>query len=223
MTTLAVPHSPTPSRNSVHTAGQPRYVAVRANLLPEELIASRQTGTLKRRLIAALTVLLVALGAWYGFSRWATISAQHDLTKAQQQNAKLAAEQQKYQKVVQTQQAAAAINSALAKLMVGDLSWKDMLTTLRANARNGVALFSVSAHHAIRRRGRRQRLDRSGSRRPQPERRAGGGHADHRRHRARQERGRRATSTPSARSRASPPRSRRTSRRSAPGSASPSA
>ena len=145
MTTLVMPHGPTPSPEPVHTPSGPiRYVAVRANLLPDELVTSRRSGALKRRLLAGLGALLALLVLWYGLSAWATSSARHDLSKAQQQSTALQQQQTKYQPVVAAQQQSAEITAALGKLMVGDLSWKDMLTTLRNSARHTVQLDSIT-------------------------------------------------------------------------------
>lgn len=145
MTTLVMPHGPAPSHHPVHTPSGPiRYVAIRANLLPEELVVNRRSGVLKRRLLAGLGALLALLVIWYGFSVWATSSAHHDLSKEQQQSSALQRQQQKYQPVVTAQEQSAEITGALTELMTGDLSWKNMLTTLGNNARHGVHLDSIS-------------------------------------------------------------------------------
>lgn len=145
MTTLAEPHSPAPTPSVSHTpAGPVRYVAIRANLLPSELMEGRHSRRTKQRLVAGLVVLVAALAGWYLLSVWATSGARSDLTTAQLQTTQLHAEQHKYQPVVDAKNQVAAVDDALQKLMTGDLSWKDMLTTLRTKAGNGITLTSVT-------------------------------------------------------------------------------
>lgn len=145
MTTLVMPHGPTPSPEPVHTASGPiRYVAVRANLLPDELVTSRRSGALKHRIAAGLGAVLAVMIAWYGITLWGTSSARHDLSKAKQQYTIMQAQQGKYQELVHAQQQSTAIKGALAKIMSGDLQWKDMLASLRGAAPHGVKIDSIS-------------------------------------------------------------------------------
>jgi Tfp pilus assembly protein PilN len=145
MTTLVMPHGPTPSPEPVHTPSGPiRYVAVRANLLPDELVNSRRSGALKHRVFAGLAAVLAIMLVWYGITLWGTSSAKHDLSKARHQNAAMVSQQAKYNELVNAQQTSTAIKSALAQLMAGDLQWKDMLAALRSAAPHGVKIDSIS-------------------------------------------------------------------------------
>jgi len=145
MTTLVMPHGPTPSPEPVHTPSGPiRYVAVRANLLPDELVTSRRSGALKHRVLAGLGAVLAIMIVWYGITLWGTSSARHDLSTARNQNKTMQAQQTKYDKLVQAQQQTTAIKGALAQLMAGDLQWKDMLASLRGAAPHGVKIDSIS-------------------------------------------------------------------------------
>jgi Tfp pilus assembly protein PilN len=145
MTTLVMPHGPTPSPEPVHTPSGPiRYVAVRANLLPDELVNSRRSGALKHRVFAGLGAVLAVMLVWYGITLWGTSSAKHDLSKAKQQNTAMVTQQSKYDDLVRTQQASTGIKSALAQLMAGDLQWKNMLASLRSVAPKGVKIDSIS-------------------------------------------------------------------------------
>jgi len=145
MTTLVMPHGPTPSPEPVHTPSGPiRYVAVRANLLPDELVNRRRTGALKHRVFAGLGAVLALMLVWYGITLWGTSSAKHDLSKARNQNAAMQSQQVKFKDLVSAQQTSTAIKSALAQLMAGDLQWKDMLASLRSVAPNGVKIDSIS-------------------------------------------------------------------------------
>ena len=145
MTTLVMPQGATPSPDPVHTPNGPiRYVAIRANLLPRELVQDRRSGVVKRRIVMGLAAVVAVIAVLYGLTLWGTAGARHDLSQAHKQNAALEAQQQKYQPLTAAQTQSAAINDALHKLMVGDLSWKDMLTTLRDAAPKGLKVDSVA-------------------------------------------------------------------------------
>jgi Tfp pilus assembly protein PilN len=145
MTALATGRSPSPSPGNSYTPAAPaRYLDIRADLLPHELVLDRRVARVKRRAVIALVLVVLLLGAWYALARWSTAGDRDDLRSAQQLNAQLLAEQQKYQPLVDAQNQTTAINNALKQLMVGDLSWTDMLITLRAKAPNGVQIGSVT-------------------------------------------------------------------------------
>jgi Tfp pilus assembly protein PilN len=144
MSTIALPDSPAPAPQFTSSATV-RFLGVHADLMPDEVIAARRVRRVKRRVVAGLAVLLVLLVAWYGYSRWSTSRAQNDLSRAQLKAEQLRHEQHTYDPLVTAQAQSAAISHALAELMTGDLQWKDMLATLRASAKDGVSVTSISA------------------------------------------------------------------------------
>ncbi|MEO6886203.1 MAG: hypothetical protein ABI232_07960 [Jatrophihabitantaceae bacterium] len=121
-----------------------RFVSVFANLLPDEVVASRRLGELKRRVVIGLVVLLILLIGWYALSMWGTSNAKDDLTSAQQQTTTLQAQQRTFGPLVSAQAQSVQISSALTKLMAGDVQWTEMLTTLRASAKGAITLTSIT-------------------------------------------------------------------------------
>jgi hypothetical protein len=139
-TTMLPPSAATPKPVS----GDTRFVSVRANLLPEEVLSTRQAEAVRKKVLAGLIVFAVLLVGWYGLSWWQTNSANNDLSAAQRQGQELQSQQNQFAPLVTAQAQTNAINGELKSLMSGDLSWKKMLTTLRtvAPARvevNGIA------------------------------------------------------------------------------------
>lgn len=136
--------APRPAPAAEVPAGPVRFVAVRANLLPREIVAGRRTDTMRRRVLAGLAALVAVLALAYGFSWWQTHSAREDLASAQAQRTALGAQTQKYAPLVQAKATTATIQQQLQRLMVGDLPWRGMLTTLRAQAPAGITLTQVA-------------------------------------------------------------------------------
>ncbi|MGN6606222.1 MAG: hypothetical protein ACTHMS_04330 [Jatrophihabitans sp.] len=134
---LADPADARPSPNS-------RLVAIRANLMPDEIVVARRTDQLRRHVIIALSALLAFLLFWYGLSWWQTNSAEDDLTSAQQQTVALQDQQHRFAPLTEAQRVSSTVAVQLHKLMTGDLSWKDMLATLRSQAGADVTLLNVT-------------------------------------------------------------------------------
>ena len=121
-----------------------RFVGVHADLMPAEIISARSAVAMRRRVLAGLAAVVAVLVAGYGFSWWQTHSARNDLAGAQGQGTTLNAETARYAPLVLAQGQTAAIHAQLAQLMTGDLSWRQMLTTLRAQAPAGTVLTQVT-------------------------------------------------------------------------------
>lgn len=145
-TTLTPRPSPRPSPGPMYTTSGPvRFVAIRADLLPEELITSRRVVRLKRKVVIGLAGLLVLLIAWYALSAWGTSGAKDALSAAQHKAVTLQNQQKQYQPLVTAQGQATQISTALTQLMAGDVQWKSMLAKVRSSAKNGVTVDSVNA------------------------------------------------------------------------------
>jgi hypothetical protein len=145
MATTMVPPAPTPAAAARPTPGATRYVSVRANLLPDEIVSGRQTEVVRKQVVLGLIVVVALLIAGFGFSWWQTSAANSDLSDAQHQGVALQNQQQEFGPLVKAQTDAQSIQAQLQKLMVGDLSWKTMLTTVRTVAPSGVTLTNVNA------------------------------------------------------------------------------
>ncbi len=143
MATTLVP--PTPATSPKPPASGPRFVTVRADLLPDEIIGARQADVVRRQVLIGLVVVVALLIAGYGASWWQTSTARSDLSDAQRQGVAYRNQQNEFGPLVAAQNGVQAIRGELQKLMVGDLSWKTMLTTLRSQAPSGITLTNVSA------------------------------------------------------------------------------
>jgi Tfp pilus assembly protein PilN len=77
--------------------------------------------------------------AWFGLSWWQTHAAESNLSDLQRQGLALQSQQSQFTPLVSAQVQIANTRSELETLMVGDLSWKTMLTTVRAKAPAGVS------------------------------------------------------------------------------------
>ncbi|HEV7203945.1 MAG TPA: hypothetical protein VGN18_05005 [Jatrophihabitans sp.] len=120
-----------------------RFVAIRANLLPDEVVAGRRADAMRKRVLAGLAALALVLVGVYAISWWQTGSAQDKLDSVQRQGAALKSQQLDYAPLVSAQAEVSSIQSQLARLMAGDLPWASMLTTLRDTAPPGVSLTQV--------------------------------------------------------------------------------
>ena len=145
MATTTLPPVPAPAPEPQVAPTHGRFVSIRASLLPSEITDKRRLAVLKRRLVVGLAALVALLVLWYGYGMFQTSQAKSDLSSAQHRSDSLRAQQAQFGPLVTAQAQSAAINSQLTKLMVGDVRWKEMLATLRANATGGIGISSVSA------------------------------------------------------------------------------
>jgi Tfp pilus assembly protein PilN len=136
MTAPPAPPAPTPGEHL-------RHPNIYANLMPDEVIAARDTRRLKQRIVVALGALVALLVLVYFISVIQTAHARGQLSAAQTQATKLTSQQKQYAPLVKAQSQAQAIRSQLGRLMQGDIQWKPMLTTLR-KAPSGIAISSAA-------------------------------------------------------------------------------
>lgn len=126
------------------TAPGTRFVNVRADLLPAEIVSKRQTEVVRRQVVLGLCVVVVLLVAWFGVTWWQTEAADGDLSDAQQQTHSFQQQVASFGPLVTMQNQTQALEDELHKLLTGNLSWHTMLTTLRGVAPAGVSLTSVA-------------------------------------------------------------------------------
>lgn len=141
MTTTIVPKAPAPGPAPQDTI---RFVAIRANLLPEEVVDARRTHAMVRASALGLAGLLVVLVGWYGVTMWQTSRAKDSLAGVQRTSDALRNQERTFSPLVTAQSQAASIKAELTMLMAGDLQWKDLLATLRKSAKGGVTITSVT-------------------------------------------------------------------------------
>lgn len=121
-----------------------RMVALRANLLPDEIVSARAADRMRRKALVALAAVAALMAMWFALSWFQTSGAEDDLAAAQNGRTALQRSTAKYAPLVSAKAETSAITEKLKRLMVGDTSWKDMLTTLRAKAPTGVQLDQIT-------------------------------------------------------------------------------
>ena len=146
MTTLVESPPPTPAPAAAPAAATPaglRAVGVFANLMPDEVVASRRARVVKRYVLLGLAAVLFLLATAFGLTWWQTQSAQGDLSAAQDQATALQHRQREFQPLVTAQGQSTQIHTILGKLMVGDLQWTHLLDTVRASAK-GISITGLT-------------------------------------------------------------------------------
>lgn len=142
MTTTILPE--VPASAPAPPVAPTRFVAIRANLLPDEITDARRARRMARMVGVGLVTLIVLLAAGYGVAMWQTTGAKDSLAAAQRRSAALLNDERKFGPLLTAQSQAASIKPELTKLMAGDLQWKDLLATLRKSATGGVRITSVT-------------------------------------------------------------------------------
>lgn len=135
--------SPTPGGAAFDPTPNSRVVAIRANLMPDEVLVARRTEKLRRHVVVGLAATLGLLLALYALSWWQTSAAEDDREAAQAQSVALKDQQRTYKPLVDAQNTVSTVEAQLRRLMVGDLQWTDMLTTLRKQAGSDVEVTNV--------------------------------------------------------------------------------
>ena len=143
MTTEVMPiQSAAPERDPL------RPVLIAASLLPVEVVDARRARRVRRLVLWALVLLTLAIGGWYGLSRYQTSMANDELVAAEDDAARLTQQQREFADVVRTQSESQAISSQLTTLLADDVRWSTLLASLRTAAPQGVELTGVAARLA---------------------------------------------------------------------------
>ena len=121
-----------------------RFLAIRANLVPGEVLAARAADVTRKRVLIALGALLAVLAIAFGASWWQTHAANNDLSAEQRRASTLQAQTHSFAPLVAAQGATTSVRAQLQRLMTGDVSWQQMLTSLQSQAPTGVTLTQVS-------------------------------------------------------------------------------
>jgi len=143
MATTLVHEPPAPAKPP--TTDGVRFVAVRANLLPDEIVSARQLEVVRKQVVFGLVLVVGLLIGWFGLSWWQTTLAHGDLDDAQHQTTALQQQQNAFGPLVSAQVGAAGIRTQLQTLMAADVPWKTVIGQVRAHAPGGVALTTIAA------------------------------------------------------------------------------
>jgi len=121
-----------------------RILRIAANLLPVEVVETRRSRKVRRIVLAALVVFVVALAGWYGSASHQTSAARSDLTKVEDDVQRLLRQQNAFTEVVATQAESLAVTTQLSALLADDLQWSRLLRSLQAAAPTDVRVTAVS-------------------------------------------------------------------------------
>jgi Tfp pilus assembly protein PilN len=107
-----------------------RFVRIRANLLPDEIVAARRLSRLKRRMGVGIGALAVLLAAGYGYSWWQTSKAEDSLATAQFQTNDLTSKLTSFEPLIAAQTQTTQIRSELSTAMADDLQWSKLIASV---------------------------------------------------------------------------------------------
>jgi hypothetical protein len=143
MSTSLMPFDPALSPQQVN-----RILPIRANLLPAEITSGRNARRMRTIVIAAVVLVVVALGGWYASAEHDRSLAQHDLDTVNKaiQNANQTKLHKDLADVTSTTNRNTEISGQLKTLMAQDLSWSTLLNRLRSTgAGANVTITRVTA------------------------------------------------------------------------------
>lgn len=121
-----------------------RFISVRADLLPDEIVDARRGRTLHKIIVGAILGLVVLLAALTLWARMQTSSAESSLADSQIRGTTLLREQSQFTPLVTAQGQAAALEKQLATLMAPDIDWNKLISSVRAAAPAAVTVTSVT-------------------------------------------------------------------------------
>jgi Tfp pilus assembly protein PilN len=137
-------HEPPAAAKAPAADGQ-RFVAVRAMLLPDEIVRARRLETVRRQVLLGLVTVVALVVAAFGLSWWQTTTARSDLSDAQHRGAALLLQQNQFHRLVSAQVQTAQIHQQLTALMAEDVPWSKLIASLRAHSPQGITLTTVTA------------------------------------------------------------------------------
>jgi Tfp pilus assembly protein PilN len=121
-----------------------RILPIAANLLPVEIIESRNGRKVRRAVLAALVAFVLVMAGWYALATVQTVQARADLTGAQDDARRLQHQQGAFSDVVTTQAQSDVISTQLSLLLAQDLPWSDLLSSLQSAAPADVQLTGIT-------------------------------------------------------------------------------
>jgi Tfp pilus assembly protein PilN len=122
-----------------------RFVAVRAMLLPDEIVTARRVEAVRRQVLLGVAAVVALLVAWFGLSWWQTTTARSDLSDATHHGGALLLQQNQFHRLVSAQVQTAQVHEQLTALMATDVPWSKVLGNLRTHAPHGITLTTVNA------------------------------------------------------------------------------
>lgn len=114
------------------------------NLLPPEVHASRALSKTKHRLVYVVVGAVVVIVGGYGYGVFDTMTAQSQLTAAQDDARSLQTKVNAYAEVPQVLNQASEVNKARTSAMADDVVWKSYLDAITAVLPAGVSIDSLT-------------------------------------------------------------------------------
>ncbi|GAB1645236.1 PilN domain-containing protein [Krasilnikovia sp. MM14-A1259] len=122
-----------------------RLLTITANLLPEEVVASRRARRARTAVLGALVGVVLLLGGWFLHAQHETRTADRELADAKAQVEDQKRKQAKYSKVVDVQAQTTMIVGQLKAVMADDLPYTTLMDTLRHTGTTEVTVSGISA------------------------------------------------------------------------------
>ncbi|MEV0895928.1 PilN domain-containing protein [Actinoplanes sp. NPDC049802] len=140
-TTALMPVDPTVSPRQAA-----RVLSIRADLLPPEIRDGRRARRTRSLVILLVLVTLAGLGTWYWQAGLAKQTADEQYNDTFQALTKVRAAQKtdELRDLVEYQEGGKALDTELASMLAGDLSWTNMLNLLRDKAGDDVKISEIS-------------------------------------------------------------------------------
>jgi len=126
-----------------------RFVAVRAKLLPDDIVRTRRLEKVRRQVLLGIVTVVALVVAWFGLSWWQTTTARRDLSDAQHRGAALLLQQDQFHRLVSAQVQTEQVHQQLTTLMAEDVPWSKLIASLRAHAPQGITLTTVTANMSV--------------------------------------------------------------------------
>jgi hypothetical protein len=125
-TTALMPLDPAASSQQIS-----RVLSIRANLLPQEIMAGRNARRMRVFVLVALVLVTALLGAWYAHALSQKKQADQDLDDVSAQVARVRASQNQYNPVVTVKTQNETIAKELKTLLASDLPWARLTDEIR--------------------------------------------------------------------------------------------
>jgi Tfp pilus assembly protein PilN len=120
-----------------------RILAIEANLLPVEIVETRNSRQVRRFVLLGLALAVVLISAWYGQAYRETSSAATAVTATQNDAQRVLRQQQDFSKLVTTRSESDQIRGRLSALLEKDLQWSTIFSSVRSAAPSGVRITGL--------------------------------------------------------------------------------
>jgi Tfp pilus assembly protein PilN len=121
-----------------------RILTIRANLLPSEIIASRNASRIRFGLLGAVLLAVILVGAWYVHALRVKSEAEGSRQAITDQIQAAQVAIRSHQDVTDAVSQRDEINETLRKLLANDLPWTTLLDRVRAASPDGLVITTIN-------------------------------------------------------------------------------